>query len=146
MANPNINQGTLNRLVGSVVIPNFPELNVTPEFLGDEGIGITFEGESTTYINTMTGAVTSPEPYQAVAVAMHLLKTQFLANLYETKRSNDARVGDIVVRVDTRDFAPFSFLNCSIQSIGEIRANGRDAGYRVVLKGYQQINNSLWDL
>lgn len=145
MANPNVNQGSLNRLVGSVVIPDFPELNVTPEYLGDEGIGITFGGETTTFINTMTGAVTSPEPYQPVTVSIHLLRTQFLSNLYKNKIEDDARVGDVVVRIDTRNFPPYPFFNAAIQSIAEIRANGKDAGYRVTLAAYYQINNSLWD-
>lgn len=145
MPNPNQPQGTLNRLVGSVLIPNFPELNVTPEFLGDEGISIAFQGETTTMINTMTGQVTSPEPYQPVAVTVHLLKTQFLSGLYKDKIEADARVGDVVVRVDTRAFPPYQFFNCAIQNVAEIRANGRDAGYRVTMQGFYQINNNVWD-
>lgn len=145
MANPGIQQGSLNRLVGSVVTPDFPELIVTPEFLGDEGIGITFNGETTTFINTMTGAVTSPEPYQPVTISIHLLRTQFLSNLYKFQIEDDARVGDVVVRIDTRAFPPYQFFNAAIQSVAEIRANGKDAGYRVTLAAYYQINSSLWD-
>ena len=145
MPNPSINQGTLNRLVGSVLVPDFPELNATAEFMGDEGIGITWSGETTTFIPTLAGVVNSPEPYQQVSVALHLLKTQFLANLYEAQRRANAIVGDIVVRVDNRDFTPFEFLNCAIQNVEPIRVNGKDAGYRVTLMGFQQVNNDLWD-
>src|SRR5215831_11127360 len=112
MPNPVINQGSLSRLVASVVIPDFPELNITPEFLGDEGISIVFQGETTAYIPTMVGAVTSPEVYQQVTVTAHLLKTQFLSQLYEAQRQADSKIGDIAVRPDTRDFPPYGFFNC----------------------------------
>ncbi len=144
MSNPLQQQGTLNRLLGSLVIPDFPELNVTAPFLGDEGIGLTLQGESTTFINTLTGAVTSPEPYQQVTVTVHLLKTQSLASLYKAKVEDDATIGDLTVRPDTRAFPPYQLINCAIQSVSEIRMNGRDAGYRITIGGYYYINNTLW--
>ena len=45
-----VQQGTLNRLRGSLTIPDLPELNVTAPFLGKEGIAMSFEGNSTVYI------------------------------------------------------------------------------------------------
>lgn len=145
MGNPNQPQGSLNRLIGSVTIPDFPELNVTAEFLGDEAIGLGFQGETTTFINTMTGQVTSPEPYIGATVSVHLLKTQFLSGLYKSKIESDARIGDVILRVDNRSFPPYQLFNCAIQSVGELRNNGRDAGFRVTIQGFYQINNDVWD-
>jgi hypothetical protein len=145
MGNPLVDQGTLNRLIASIVIPDFPELNVTPSFLGDEAIAVARQGDGVTYIPTQTGAVTSPEPYQTVAISIHLLKTQFLSGLYEQQRKADSRIGEITVRSDTRAFPPMQFINCSIQSVGELRMNGKDAGYRITIMGYEPINNDLWN-
>jgi hypothetical protein len=127
------------------VIPDHPELNVTAEFLGEEGIAINFGGETTTFLPTMTGQVSSPEPYQPATVSINLLKTQFLADLYKAQIEDDARIGGVFVRVDTRQLGVYNFSNCAIQNIGEIRANGKDAGFRVTIQGYYTINNALWD-
>lgn len=144
MANPLIDQGTLNRLLGSVVIPDFPELNVTASFLGEDGLSISLQGEAVVFIPTMTGAVTSPEPYMAVQVSVHLLKTQFLSGLYKDQMESDARIGTITVRPDTRAFPPYTFINCAIQNVAPIAINGKDAGYRITIGGYYPINNDLW--
>ena len=57
--NPLIPQGTVNRLRGSVIWNDFPQLNVTAPYLGTDGIGFSLDGESTVFLPTMTGAVTS---------------------------------------------------------------------------------------
>jgi hypothetical protein len=145
MPNPLIDQGTLNRLIASVVIPAFPELNVTPAFLGKEAIRVVPQGEATDYIDTQTGAVRSPNPYIRVGISIHLLKTQFLSGLYKEQMEADSAIGDITVRPDTRAFPPYQFFNCSIQNVGEINMDGTDPGYRITLMGYYNINNALWD-
>ena len=85
MANPLVAQGTLNRILGSVVWPSFSALNVTSSFLGKQGIRLALEGESTLFIPTMTGAVTSPEPYMMIGLTINLLKTQSLAAQYKSQ-------------------------------------------------------------
>ena len=83
MANPQIQQGTLNRLLASVVYANFTQLNVTSGYLSREAISLAFDGDTSQLIGTLTGAVTSPEPYIYGTVTMHLLRTQGLANAYK---------------------------------------------------------------
>ena len=84
MANPIVPQGTLNRLRGSVTIPSNTGLNITASYLGKDGISMSFDGAANTAIDTMTGIVQSPEPYQRVTVAIHLLKSQARgASLYQ---------------------------------------------------------------
>ena len=92
--NPLIQQGTLNRLRGSVVYANDATLNVTAPYLAREAISIAFEGDAGMLIPTLTGGVTSPEPYQLATITIHLVKSQALANVYksqiESRRTNDA--------------------------------------------------------
>jgi hypothetical protein len=145
MPNPLVNQGTLNRLRASVLFPSFPELNVTSPFLGDEGITISFEGESTVYINTMTGAVTSPEPYLLFTMRIALLKTQPLSSAYKAQMEADARLGDCTVRPDAATLSPYQLTNTSIANVEGMMFNGKQAIYPVTIKGYYIINNDLFN-
>ena len=140
-----VSQGTLNRLRGSVVIPDFPGLNVTAPFLGDGGIGLSLEGETTTMIPTLTGTTTSPEPYQMCSLTVHLLKTQSLSDSYKKQMETLALIGDVTVRPDAKTLSPYPLLNCAINSVAPLTFNGKDAGFLVTIKGYYQINNSLYD-
>lgn len=143
--NPQIIQGTLNRLRASVVINDFPSLNVTAGFLGEEGISINPDGDAVAFLPTLTGAVTSPEPYQKITVEIHLLRTQGLANQYKAQMEKLALIGSIVVRPDSKALAAFDFVNCAIQAWGPVKSNGKDAGFMVRLGGYYLINQDLFN-
>jgi hypothetical protein len=143
-SNPLIAQGTLNRLRASVVWASNASLNVTAPYLGREGIRLALEGETTTFINTMTGAVTSPEPYQVVNLTINLLKTQGLASVYKAQMELTALIGDGTVYPDASTLPTYSLINCAIQSVRELSFAGEDAGWVVVVKGYYLINSSLW--
>lgn len=145
-SNPQIAQGTLNRLRGSVVVVSNSSLNVTGPYLGRAGISIAFEGETTTMIPTMTGLVTSPMPYQMVTVTINLLKTQSLASLWEYQRQGNSVIGDITITTDTSALPNYIINNCAIDNVRELSFAGEDAGYVVTVKGYYQINNTLWSL
>lgn len=145
--NPNIQQGTLNRLRASVVVSGNTALNVTPSYLGENMITLAFDGAVTTTIPTATGVVQSGEPYQMVTVTMHLLKTQGLAAAYEAQRQSNSIIGNFVVTPDVSSGAglgSYSILNGAIQNVHELSFNGRDAGYIVTLTGYLPLNNALW--
>lgn len=144
MANPLVPQGTLNRLRGSIVIPLFPQLNITASFLGKEGISISFEGDTTTTIPTMTGVVQSPEPYQMARIAAHMLKSQSLAALWEAQRLSLSLIGDVVLTTDSLTMPKYILSNCSIMNVDEIKANGDNAEYGIVISGIYLINASLW--
>lgn len=144
--NPLVDQGTLNRLRGSVVLDDHAELNITAPYLGEEAIRLALEGEATTYINTLTGAVTSPEPYQVCTLTVNLLKTQSLSDQYKKQMETDSRIGNLTVRPDSSTLSPYPLINCAIESVRELSFNGRDAGYVVTIKGYYNINSSLWNL
>lgn len=145
-SNPQIAQGTLNRLRGSVVVPNYPALQVTAPFLARAAISISFDGEATTMIPTMTGTVTSPMPYQLTTTTINLLRTQSLASLWETQRQTNSAIGDITVTPDTTTLPPYTFINCAITNVRELGFAGDDASFVVTVVGYYPINNSLWNL
>lgn len=144
MPSPQVQLGTLNRLIASVTWQNFPLLNVTPAFLNRQAIRLSFEGDATKFLPANTGAVTSPEPYQMVSLTIHLLKTQFLAQLYESQRLLSSLLGNGVVRPDAFTLAPYDLQNCGIMNVRELDFSGEDAGYAVVISGTYQINSSLW--
>lgn len=146
MPNPNIPQGTLNRLFTSLTVQQFPNLNVTASFLNKDMIRVSFDGEATTFLPTATGAVTSGEPFQMITVTVHLLKTQQLSQLYEQQRQTKSAIGDITVRGDVQGggLQPYDFTNCAIQGVRELPFDGQDAGYVVTIRGYQLINNAMW--
>jgi hypothetical protein len=144
--NPLIDQGVLNRLLASVNIANFPELNVIPSYLGKEGVSFALEGEATTYLPTMTGGVTSPEPYQLVMVTIHLLKSQSLAAAYKTKVEGSSLLGPISVYPDVKTIPAYDFTNCALMGAPrDMNIAGTDAGFLVTMRGYYAINNNLWD-
>lgn len=149
MPDPRTPQGNLNRIRASVIWTTFANLNITPDFLGSEGLSLAFEDVATARIPTMTGLVNSPEAFQTVTLTAHLLKSQSLAQAYEEQRQTYTLLGECTVRPDVSSanagIGPYSLLNMSITNIAELRFNGTDAGYRVALGGYMLINSALWD-
>lgn len=145
MASPLVPQGSLNRLRPSLVIPGFPALNVTAPYLGKASIRITYEGDAVTYIASLTGAVTSPEPFQLISMRVNLLKTQALAQAYKTQMETNALLGDITLRSDSIALSVWPLVNCSISSVPELNFDGNDADYNVVIKGVYYINSSLFN-
>lgn len=146
MPNPLIGQGALNRVRGSVTIPNFPNLNITASYLGQEGISLAKNGEITHQIPTLTGLVNSPVPYVPVQLTVHLLRSQNLAQSYESQAQDNSILGDIYCTPDSSALQDISVLNASIVSVAEQKFNGTDPGYVVTIGGYQPQNNSLFNL
>lgn len=144
--NPLIAQGTLNRLRGSVVWNGFPNLNVTAPYLNKEGIKLALDGEATTFVQTITGAVTSPEPYQMITMTMNVLKTNGLAKLYQAQMQDNCVLGNGTLITDTGALPNFQLVNCAIEGVRELSFAGEDAGFAVMMRGYWIINNSLWNL
>jgi hypothetical protein len=141
-----IQQGTLNRLRGSVKSVSLPQLNVTAPYLTKAGITIAPEGDATTVLPTMTGVVTSPEPYLIVRVTINVLKTNGLAAAYKSQWEATSVIGDIVVTPDTSAIPTITVNNSSIVTIGELNIAGEEPGWQIVLTGYYNINNNLWSL
>lgn len=147
MPNPLIEQGSLNRIKASVAWANFPDLNVTAPYLGAAGIRLGLDGGTTVFLPTMTGAVTSPEPYQMITLQIALLKTQQLGDLYKQRMEVDARIGNGVVYPDVQKggINAYQIVNCAIESVRELNFAGTDAVYDISVRGYYLVNSSLFD-
>src|SRR5262245_3734845 len=133
MADPRIPQGSLNKLKASVIWANHPQLNITPSFLGPDGIALGFEGDAAIQLPSMTGTVPSPEPYQMLSLTINLLRTQYLAELYKQRMEFDARIGDGTVRPDvstgTGGIGLYQITNAVILGVNPLSFAGRDAGF-----------------
>jgi hypothetical protein len=146
---PQILQGVLNRLVASVSFTDNPALNVTPPYLGRRAIRFTPDGDVTMFIGTMTGMVTSPEPYVGVTFAMALIKPQPLAAAWQAFWLQTSLLGDAVVRPDVSPsqggIGPFQVSNCGILRIGDMGFDGEDPIMLVTCRGTYYTNNVLWN-
>lgn len=145
-SNPMIAQGTLNRLRGSMNVTGSPELNVTASYLGEAGIAFTLDGQTTTFIPTMVGAVTSAEPYMMVTCVVNILKTQGLASTYKARMESNSLIGDFVVTPDAVTLPTYVVNNAAIESVAAMTFNGKDAGFAITLKGFYQINAQAWNI
>lgn len=141
---PFVQQGTLNRLRGSVVYASNQTLNVTAPYLSKEGISIAFEGDAGMLIPTLTGGVTSPEPYQIATVTINLVKSQALANVYKEQFETNVNVGDVSVIADSATLTDYELQNCVLKGIRDITFDGNQAGFVVTLQGIYQVNSALW--
>ena len=144
MPNPNIPQGTLNRLIGSLAFTDNTSYNITAPYLGSEAISLNPGGPVTTMLGTLTGAVQSPEPYMLVGIAVHLIRAQILANQFKALIETNAFLGNAVLRSDTPLMQPFDFTNCAVTEVRPYAITGRDAGFMITISGIWYINNSLW--
>lgn len=143
--NPLVAQGTLNRLRASIVWPSFPVLNVTSSYLGRGGIRLSLDGDTTLFLPTMTGAVTSPEPYTQITCTIHLLKSQGLAAFYKSQMELNSLIGDGVVRADSVTIPPYMIINCAIFTIRELGFAGDDADFAITVRGYYLLNSAMWN-
>lgn len=141
---PFVQQGTLNRLRGSVVYASNQTLNVTAPYLSREGISIAFEGDAGMLIPTLTGGVTSPEPYQIATVTINLVKSQALANVYKQQFETNVNVGDVSVIADSAALTDYELQNCVLKGIRDITFDGNQPGFVVTLQGIYQTNSALW--
>lgn len=142
--NPLIQQGTLNRLRGSVVFASNQTLNVTAPYLSREAISIAFEGDAGMLIPTLTGGVTSPEPYQMATVTINLVKSQALADVYKQQIESNVNVGDISVIPDSAALSDYQINNCVLKGVRDLTFDGNQAGFVVTLQGIYSVNNNLW--
>jgi hypothetical protein len=161
MPNPNQQQGTLNRVKASVQIPYVSNgaLNINPQFLGKEGISLALEGNATDYFPSMTGAVPSPVPYQIATLTINLLKSQPFAQNYKTQFELSTLLGDITVLPDVGIAAPsgvgqagtayglqaYTIRNAVLETVREMSFAGESPLFVVTIKGYYEVNSSMFD-
>lgn len=146
MPNPLIAQGSLNRIRGSIQWPSNPSLNVTAPYLTKAGMKLLFQGETTTYLPTMTGAVTSMEAYIMFELTLNLVKSNGLAQQYKAQMEKNSLLGDGTLRTDTSALSSFGLVNSAIKSVRDLDLSGEDPSYVVQIGGYYLVNSQLFDL
>lgn len=148
MPNPNTAQGFLNRTNAAVYFLKYPELNVTPSFVGKAGISLRFTSKATTIIPTMSGRVLSPEPYLEATLTLDLIRSQSLAGLWQNQMEQDSKLGNLTVYPDIDTSTPgigvYELINCAMDDPPDLPFAGTDASYRITVSGTYNINNSLW--
>ena len=144
MAQVRVPQGVLNRLRSSAVFAAFPGLNVTAPYLTKPGLRLSFIGASTVLIDSMTGVVTSPEPYLQFLLEMHLNKAQAFADVWKKQNETNTILGDVTVRGDAFTLSPYQLSSASILGIDGLDFSGGSAEFTVRVGGTYLINSSLW--
>lgn len=144
MANPLPQQGTLNRALVSVSVIGIPSLNVTTGFFGTKLARITFEGDASDYLATLTGAVPSPRLFQMITCLMYLNKSQALAAQWEQQRLINTTIGDVNVVTDSPVLPPYYMQNCTFQNVSDLDLTGESNDYPVMLKGTYPVNASAF--
>lgn len=148
MPTPQIPLGSLNRLVASVSFASLPALNVTPPYLTRRAIRFTPNMDMTTFINVLTGMVTSPEPYIGVDLLINLNRTLALAAAWQAQYLATTLLGSCTVRPDIAPsqggVQPFELVNVGIMRLGDLGMDGEDPVMPISLRGTMYINNNLW--
>src|SRR6516164_6966385 len=103
--------GVLNRLRASVVYNDFPQLNVTSNFLTTEGIRLALEGNATDLLPAMVSLVSSPAPYLAASITMSIVRSSTLAEIYKLQFEDTTLVGLVSIFPDTDVLNPFIINN-----------------------------------
>lgn len=143
--NPNISQGTLNRVRASIIIPGIPTLNISSFNMGKNFVTTKADGDYTLFLETGTGTVRSPEPYILFTIVVDLLRTQALSNSWLAQAQATTILGDVHVHPDVASYPSLHFRECAIQHYEPGDFNGQNASTPLVIKGTFNINNNLWN-
>ena len=144
MANPNVPQGNINKLIASMNFAANAALNITPSYLGRGGIRITFNGRITENLPAMTGVVPSPEPWVPFTATVELLKSQGFSDVWKQTYEQDAYVGNTTVWPDSTTLSPFQLQNASITGVRDLPLNGSDPTFAVTIEGSYAVNQGLY--
>lgn len=144
MANPYVNQGTLNRALTSLSVVDIPELNVTTGYFAEQLAVINFEDRISDYIPTTAGAVPSPRLVQFVTVRAYLNKAQGLAAQWEQQRLTNAIIGDVVIVTDSNALPVYYLQNCVLENVDALNLNGTAVDYAISIRGTYPVNSDLF--
>jgi hypothetical protein len=136
--------GVLNRLRASVIYNDFPQLNVTSNFLTTEGIRLALEGNATDLLPAMVSLVSSPAPYLSASITMSIVRSASLASLYKLQFEDTTLMGLVSIFPDTDVINPFVINNVALESIREMAFAGMEAAIVVTARGYYNINTGFF--
>lgn len=142
--NPQVQQGTLNRVRVSVIPAAFPALSIPSSYMGKRFATFRPEGDFVHQAETGTGVVNSPEPYVMAVIEVNLLRTLALTEAWISQFQNTAIIGDVTIHSDTAAFPPRTIHNSIIRTIQPGQFDGVDPVAMLVLRGVWYGNESLW--
>lgn len=146
MANPKIQQGVLNRVRTSLVVPSNTALSVTAPYLGKSMIHVAFEGNFVEQIDTATGMVRSPEPFVPATITISLLRSQSLAATWLNQVQANSFLGDVTAHSDSSVYPAITLEECVIRTIDNGAFDGADPVVRVTARGTYYVNGDLWNV
>ena len=144
--NPLVPQGLLNRVRGSVVIPAFPNLNITADYVALDGISLDIDDDGTDQLKTMTGIVNSPAPYVMATATIHVLKTQALGEAWAQQFQINGQIGRSVIHTDASTLSQYRLHNCSILKPQPGAMNGTNPSLILTVRGTYNVNDYIWSL
>lgn len=144
--NPQVPQGSMNRVRCSIVVPGIPTLNITSSYMSKRFAKLTWDGRIVHQDETATGFVNSPEPYIGGEISVGILRTQPLAIAWVRQFEDTGVLGEVVIHSDTSAFPARTISNASIITCDPEAFDGLDATVHVMIRGVYYINNSLWNL
>lgn len=142
--NSQVTQGTLNRLLTSVVVPNYASLNVTTPYMGGSFASLQLDQNFAELIGTATGAVTSPQPYVFGSITVNLLKTQALSSQWIAQAETNASIGPVTAYPDSAAFPAITLDDCVIDTVEPQAYDGKDPVVRVTIRGVYYLNANMW--
>jgi hypothetical protein len=144
--NPNVSQGTLNRIRASVIIPAFPTLKITSSFMGKGFVTTRPHGPYTTFVETGTGQILSPEPYVIFTITVDLLRTQALSGAWLAQIQASTILGIVDVHPDSAAFPRLKFRECGVEDFDPGAMDGKSPTVPLVIRGKLNVNNNLWNM
>jgi hypothetical protein len=165
--NQNYPQGVLNRVAalidfkGGTAPGGGASLNltqITPYYLGREGIRLTLEGNATDYFPTMTGAVPSPAPFQIATLTVALLKSRPESNTIKLQFETNTLLGNIDITPDVSIsmnnningsggvLGTYSLYNCVLESVNAMSFAGEEPTWVITIKGYYEVNSFMFNV
>ena len=145
MPNPQTVRGYLNRILTSVYVTDYPQLNVSASFMSKALSQLTFDDDTNDQIGSATGLINSPKPYQMASLQVNILRSQVLPALYYAQVASLAVVGTVTVYTDSPTLPPFILYNSTIMHVDPGAFDGMDPTTKVTFKGYYPVNDALWD-
>jgi hypothetical protein len=145
---PVIYQGSLNRILTSVQVPSYPQLNLTAPYMSKAMITPSFDGPFTDQIGTATGIVNSPLPYVMGTLVISILRSQAVSGLWILQAQTASVIGTITAYPDSTAYPSITLGStaspCSITDYDPGTYDGTDPTVKVTVKGVFYTNATLW--
>ena len=144
MASLLVPPGTINKLLTSVIFQSNPQLNITADLTTPAMVRFRTEGEASKAIPLTTSSLPSPQPYQTAVLTCSLVRSQGIAQIWESQRQTNSLIGSLLGYPDTTGLFAYLVTNCSIMNVEDQAWDGETGAYVVSIRGTYQINSALY--